>query len=166
MKTIEEIRLANLGKIRQEFPSERQLAIRLNKSPNQVNQWFGKGAARAIQSDSAREVERVMGKPKGWLDNDHSQSERLDAEMIQAAITLAKKAFRLGAGEELVIERDPEAFAQALRTALAQRERMEGEHVIRPGSGDGQAGAIGGTAGTQEDGEASRPAASRRAKRT
>lgn len=85
MKTIEEIRLANLTTMRSGFPSERQFAIKLNKAPNQVNQWFGKGAARAIQSESAREVEAIMGKPRGWLDNDHSQLERLDASTILSA---------------------------------------------------------------------------------
>lgn len=162
MKTIEEIRLENLSQLRGQFPSERQFAIKLNKSPNQVNQWFGKGTARAIQSESAREVEQIMGKPVGWLDNDHSQAERLDASIIRAAITLAKQAFRLGAGEELVIERDPEAFVLALRAALATRERLEEEHELRSGSGDGQAGAVGGAQGAQEGGAAEKPSSGRR----
>ncbi|OUL25863.1 hypothetical protein BV378_14095 [Nostoc sp. RF31YmG] len=154
MKTIEEIRLANLLALKAGFPSERQFAIKLNKQPNQVNQWFGKGAARAIQSESAREVEKLMGKPVGWLDNDHSQSERLDAEIIRAAITLAKQAFRLGAGDELIIERDPEAFVLALRAALATRERMEEQDGVRSGSRDEQVGTVGGTSRAPEDGEA------------
>lgn len=81
-----------------------------------------------------------------------SQSLGLDAITIGSAITLAKKAFRLGAGEELVIERDPEAFAQALRTAIAMRMRLEEADVVRSGSGDGQAGAIGRSARTKKAG--------------
>lgn len=163
MKTIAEIHVENLDELAKPFGSQRQFAIHLNKDPKQVNQWWGKGSARGIGPQLARELEAHFGKPRGWLDNDHSQLQRLDAEIIRSAITLAKKSFHLVHGEELVIERDPEAFSQALRTAIAMRQRRESENV-GSGSGDGQAGAAGGAAGEQEDGQKAEPARSRKRK--
>ena len=75
-----------------------------------------------------------------------SQPPRLDAEIILAAIKLAKKSVRLGANEVLDIERSPEEFAAALRNAIALRERLEAEHGVKSGSGDRQAGGAGGPA--------------------
>lgn len=164
MKTIAEIHLENLTALASAFPSQRKFAEHLNKDPKQVNQWWGKGSARGIGPQVAREVEESFGKPRGWLDNDHSQTERLDAEIIRSAISLAKMSFQLAHGEELVIERDPEAFSQALRTAIALRQRLEDENA-RSGSGNGQTGAASGAAGAQEDGEEAQPARSGRRKR-
>lgn len=162
MKTIDEIRMENLLTLRSQFPSERQFAFHLNKAPNQVNQWLGKGAARAIQSESAREVEAIMGKPRGWLDNDHSQDIGLDAALVRAAILLAKEALRVGAGEVFVVERDPEAFAQALRTALAAREMLEVKHEVRSRPGDGEARHIGSRKSPTEDQAKGRPSTGRK----
>ena len=163
MKTIAEIHVENLDELARPFGSQRQFAMHLNKDPKQVNQWWGKGSARGIGPQLARELEDHFGKPRGWLDNDHSQTERLDAEIIRSAISLAKMSFKLGSGEELVIERDPEAFSQALRIAIALRQRLEGENA-RSGSGNGQVGAAGSATSAQEDGEEAQPARSRRRK--
>lgn len=164
MKTIAEIHVENLTALASAFPSQRKFAEHINKDPKQVNQWWGKGSARGIGPLVAREVEQCFNKPRGWLDNDHSQLERLDAEIISSAISLAKKSFHLVHGEELVIERDPEAFSQALRAAIALRQRMESENA-GSGSGDGQAGAVGGVAGAQENGEEAKPSRSGSRKR-
>lgn len=161
MKTIEEIRLENLTTLRSDFPSERQFAIKLNKSPNQVNQWFGKGAARAIQSDSAREVEATMGKPRGWLDNDHSQLERLDAATISAAIQLMREATKKVEGEAIDVEADPELFAEMLRLAvLGRSEAGDGERGVRKAGGQG--GRAVGPASKKEVGETQRSAPGRK----
>jgi len=110
MKTIEEIRLANLRALRAEFKSERQFAIHLNKSANQVNQWFGKGSARAISSETAREVEAIMKKPIGWLDTDHTKLNKLNGQAVLAALKAMNNA---------TPETDPEFFALLLRKNLA-----------------------------------------------
>lgn len=169
MKTIEEIRLANLAALRAGFPSERQFAIRLNKAPNQVNQWFGKGAAREIQSDSAREVEAIMGMPRGWLDNDHSRLLRLDADIISAAIAYARKVSELAMGDPYLVESDPEGFASAIRaTLMVALQQEEGGDVVKPRNelarGNGKAGRDRGAKGAPPDGKANQAATGRRRK--
>ena len=71
MKTIEEIRQANLRLLLADGLRQADIASAMNKSPKQVSQWFGKGSARAISSALARELEAAIGKPRGWLDNPH-----------------------------------------------------------------------------------------------
>jgi len=72
MKTIEEIRLENLKTLCAGFKSQRQFALKIGKSPTHVNQWFGKGtAAHSLGSAAAREIEEILGKPRGWFDHEH-----------------------------------------------------------------------------------------------
>lgn len=166
MKTIEEIRLENLAELKKGFRSERQFAIKLNKSPNQVNQWFGKGAAREIQSESAREVERIMGKPRGWLDNDHgsllvSQLERLGPSTILRTVELVRESLKELERPYSGPEEDPELFAEMLRLAILEKgESGDGKRGVWAASGS-RSGATG-TTSEAEDGDAPRPAFSRR----
>jgi len=80
MKTIEEIRLENLRTLCAGFKSQRQFALHIGKDPKQVNQWFGKGTARVLSSATAREIEELFDKPRGWLDNDHAAIQGMQAE--------------------------------------------------------------------------------------
>lgn len=161
MKTIEEIRLENLLELRSGFPSERQFAIKLNKSPNQVNQWFGKGAARAIQSDSAREVEVVMSKPRGWLDNDHSHLRRLDGPMIKRTIQRMREATEAVEGEPVDVEGDPDLFAEMLRLSLLDPgERADGNRGVR--AAGGSSGRAAGATSKEEAGDPARATAHRK----
>jgi hypothetical protein len=163
MKTIEEIRLENLTELRNGFPSERQFAIKLNKAPNQVNQWLGKGAARLIQSESAREVEEIMCKPRGWLDNDHallreSQVERLSPSIILRTVELTRNALAKLGKPYSGPEKDPELFAEMLRLAVLETaESGNGERRVWE-TGGPRSGTTG-TEGKAEDGVAAGPAA-------
>jgi len=82
MKTIEEIRLENLKTLCSQFKSQRQFALHLGKSPAQVNQWFaieGKREmatpnTRALSSPAAREIEEILGKSRGWMDHEHTET--------------------------------------------------------------------------------------------
>lgn len=78
MQTIEEIRVENLRRLVREYGSQAALARALGKHPNQVNQWTGKGSDRAMHSNSAREIEELLKKPRGWMDNPETQPLRLD----------------------------------------------------------------------------------------
>jgi len=80
MKTIEEIRLENLRTLCSQFKSQRQFAIHLEKSSQQLSNWMridtsditANQHTRAISSTAAREIEEKCGKPRGWLDHNHS----------------------------------------------------------------------------------------------
>lgn len=104
------------------------------------------------------------GTPHPLVQAPASQPERLTADIIRSAIILAKKSFRLASDEELVIERDPEVFAQALRTALAAKQRREKEGGTESGSGDGQVGTTRRAKGAAKDGEADQASTGRRRK--
>lgn len=74
MKNIETIRLENLRILSNELGGQVRLAERLNKSPSQVSQWLTgaklpSGKSRAISSESAREIEKVLDLPNNWLDS-------------------------------------------------------------------------------------------------
>lgn len=164
MKTIEEIRLENLTELRRGFSSERQFAIKLNKQPNQVNQWFGKGSARSIQSESAREVEGILGKPYGWLDNDHSRSLRPNTAIILRGIQLLREATHKTEGEAIDVEADPELFAEMLKLAIIEAtEKEDGERGVRASGGQG-GGAVS-AASQAKDGLAEGAAGGERAER-
>lgn len=120
MKTIAEIHVENLDELAKPFGSQRQFAIHLNKDPKQVNQWWGKGSARGIGPQLARELEAHFEKPRGWLDNDHSQLQRLDAAIILAAVRLASGAVT-GVGLshfDIETEDDAELFALAIEEVM------------------------------------------------
>jgi len=109
VKTIEQIRLENLIELRSKFRFQRQFAQHLKKSDNQVSQWFGQSSARSIGSTNAREVEEIMGKPIGWLDNDHEPYERLSAALVNRVMA------------EMLPETPqtaPATFAEKLRDAV------------------------------------------------
>ena len=75
MKTIEEIyreRLAIL--IAEAGNSQAKLARALDKQPAQISQWLNAspdsktGKPRVMSREVAREIERKLGKPTGWMD--------------------------------------------------------------------------------------------------
>jgi hypothetical protein len=79
MKTIEEIRHVRLLQLLEspEYPSAGALAKAIGKSPAQVSQWKNRsrrsdGGVANIDSESARNIERSTGKPRGWMDNEVS----------------------------------------------------------------------------------------------
>ena len=108
MLTIEEIRRARLRQLAEEAGSQAALSRRVNRSPNQVNQWLGKGTARDMDSDTARMFEDVCGKPHGWMDNLPESGERshavgLDFETIAGAVEVLRNYLELtGQPPELV----------------------------------------------------------------
>ncbi len=80
MKTIEEIRqgrlLELLGK-----SSLQAFAEAIGRSPTQVSQWKNRfqradGGMYNIDSESARNIERKLGKPVGWMDNEVRLTQR------------------------------------------------------------------------------------------
>ncbi|CBA14736.1 hypothetical protein [Xanthomonas albilineans] len=69
MLTIEEIRRIRLAQLVREYGSQAELAREINKDKNQVGQWLGRANSRSISSETARDIELVCQKPRGWMDN-------------------------------------------------------------------------------------------------
>jgi transcriptional regulator with XRE-family HTH domain len=68
MTDIREIRVAQLQRALKEAGGKKaELARAIGKAPAQLSQWFS--GYRTIEEDSAREIERKLRKPHGWLDS-------------------------------------------------------------------------------------------------
>lgn len=88
MKTIEEIRHTRLLQLLgpAEYGSLQALAKQLERSAAQISQWKNKskrssGGVCNIDSESARHIEKMTGKPRGWMDNDPSRDETAISSM-------------------------------------------------------------------------------------
>lgn len=108
MRPTSEIRRARLLELVEETGAQVAVADRLGKNKNQVYQWLldpDKPGARNISDASAREIETVFSKPRGWMDTDPAQSgrwtandrpsgespaARLDQSIIGSAVALAR----------------------------------------------------------------------------
>lgn len=110
MRTIEEIRRANLQQLLQDGLIQADIARALNKNPKQVSQWFGKGTARAMSSATARLLEAAIKKPHGWLDNIHDLS--IQAESIQHELENRDE------GHGRIVKLDPAKIARATTVLL------------------------------------------------
>lgn len=100
MPTSDEIRRTNLLRLVEEHGTQTALADVLDVSTAQLNQWINgakdskTGKRRGISDDKAREIERAVGKPRGWLDNVHDAQ----AKASSATDTLAAAIVDLVAG--------------------------------------------------------------------
>lgn len=76
MRTTDSIRRANLQALVSEAGSQAALSRKTGKDKNQIWQWLIKDESnpqyRAISKSSARELEAATGKPKFWMDEDHT----------------------------------------------------------------------------------------------
>lgn len=79
VKTIDDIRLSNLSLLIAHTGGQRHLADRIGKAPAQISQWVNRapssstGLPRRMSTETARDMERLLGLPLGWMDatNDH-----------------------------------------------------------------------------------------------
>jgi hypothetical protein len=84
MKSVEEIRRENLARERIRLGGSTKLAAKIGKNKNQVYQWLkpeGAKASRSIHRDTCREIEPLLGRPKGWLDIDHSDEQAMQSSL-------------------------------------------------------------------------------------
>lgn len=87
MRTIEETRLANFTRLRDELgtPNDQQVADAFGIS--KVYAWqLRNGKRSSIDSAAARKIERAANKPRGWLDTDFElwPFPGIDASRFQA----------------------------------------------------------------------------------
>lgn len=86
--TIDEIRRHNLAALVREYGSVVALAAAIERSESQVSQWLnasinsGTGKPRGMRSDSCRHIEKMVGKPIGWMDTRHDEAR---TEVVVAA---------------------------------------------------------------------------------
>jgi len=92
MQTIEDVRRDRLALLEKEAGSQANLSKIIEKSPAQISQWKNasqttSGRKRAMHSDTAREIEEKVGKPRGWMDTPLSYGEATPAVItIDAAL--------------------------------------------------------------------------------
>jgi len=129
MLTIEQIRHRNVrkliadieaksGKTGPRSGAQAEFAERISKSTTYVNQVAGERPFKAIGSAVARDIEKVFGLERGWLDNVHdgplSQAVRLDPNML-AETAKALRERSTAEGRQFSIEADPGLFIRAYR---------------------------------------------------
>lgn len=80
MKSIEQIRQENLKSLVNSAGGVGKFSENVGKSQAQVSQWLvgsrmPSGKQRSISSESAREMEAVLGIQKNWLDHEHQEAD-------------------------------------------------------------------------------------------
>lgn len=74
MKEISEIRLENARALADQVGGTGNFASRIDREPTQASRFMGRNATKNIGDRLARHIEECFGKPRGWLDTDHSVS--------------------------------------------------------------------------------------------
>lgn len=96
METVEENRRQRLWLLEKEFGSQVALAERIQKSPSQVSQW--KNASKYSDSDkrrvmdrtTARHIEKMTGKPLGWMDQPIGTNQETSESQLGSRPTLSE----------------------------------------------------------------------------
>lgn len=74
MRNIHTIRLVNAKALAKDFSTKTAFAEKLGKEPTQVSRFMGKNPTKRIGDLIAEQIETAFGKPKGWLDIDHTSN--------------------------------------------------------------------------------------------
>lgn len=89
MKTIDQIYRDNLQRLIDEYGSQSNLATAIGKSKAQISQWMTAAIdqktqkPRSLSPGSAREIEKLLGKEIGWMDNPASDSDKCNLRIPQ-----------------------------------------------------------------------------------
>lgn len=71
MKYIEQIRLDNVLRLADSYPTLSDFAQRIERSPTQVSRFMGKNPTKKIGGQLARDIEEKLHMPSGYLDHIH-----------------------------------------------------------------------------------------------
>lgn len=94
MQTIEEIRVLRLLILRKEFGGNTALAEKLGISTAQLSQWINQSPdsktkkPRTMSSESARKVEIITGKERGWMDQPVYSNDQKLMNMFDTLTTM------------------------------------------------------------------------------
>jgi hypothetical protein len=127
MATLEENRRRNLRALAKEAGSSSALAKLAEVSEAQISQWINAskdsrtGKPRGMRPETCRHFEKVTGKPEGWMDAEHPDSDRRPVKAVTSPALQLAIAF-----DEL-----PETFADG-GTKLQFLARLLGLIQERP----------------------------------
>lgn len=99
MTWLDEIRRTNLDAESRRLGGDSALAEALGVDPNQVYQWLrteDPAQRRIMRTSTARKHEQRLGRPVGWLDEDHGAGGRLVRPGSSDAAPPALRAIRAG----------------------------------------------------------------------
>lgn len=82
MKEISEVRLENARTLADQVGGTGSFASRIDREPTQASRFMGKNPSKNIGDRLARHIEECFGKPRGWLDTQHSK-EHVDEIVFQ-----------------------------------------------------------------------------------
>ena len=134
LTTIHDIYRARLRQLIAEFGTQAAFADAIDKAPAQVSQWLllsGAGA-RQLSPTTAREIEAMLGKPHGWMD------QPMDVAAPQGA-TLPAKLAAPYALVDLRLMNEASIAAERLRAMFLKRKAKtpesaalwEGQRALR-----------------------------------
>lgn len=136
MKDIDQIRRENMASIEADLGGATAAAARAGMSQSQWSNLRAgaadskTGKPRGMRKDTARKIERAMGRPPGWLDVEHSSESRQTHESEPRPDTTSKHLSReLGQLVSAVtIPKELAASDVRLLTQIALRLRSGGLH--------------------------------------
>lgn len=124
ISTVEENRRQRLIELENEFGSQVALAEKIGKSAAQISQWknasryTGSTKRRVMERSTARHIEKMTGKPEGWMDQpvtnpttkrSHSSNETKSSYNVETnSVEVAIENLRLA-----LVNVDPLTRAQA-----------------------------------------------------
>lgn len=82
MPTIQQVRRANARLVMQQIGGPSSFAHRIDRDPSYVSQITGASHSKAIGDRMARHIEQCLGKPEGWLDEQHEPAPAPEASEV------------------------------------------------------------------------------------
>ncbi|WP_304671260.1 S24 family peptidase [Neisseria bergeri] len=133
MKSIEEIRRERLNMLVLEYGSQAELARKIDKSPTQIWQWINgtpsvTGTPRSLRNTTAREIEKRVNKPTGWLDRPLGEIKE-EEPVVRDSITFRHKEILVSCGEGVVNADFPEVI-RTLEIPTNQVIKLFGRHDV------------------------------------
>lgn len=123
------LRRSNLRKLMDEH-GVGTLAHRLGyKGPSFLSQMAGPHPSREVTEHTAREVERLLGLPIGWMDQEHTGPSPTHPDVVAAAVRMVGELAR-----EEHCQPPPEKLADLVALALDDLHchgRLRRDHVRR-----------------------------------
>ena len=80
-----DIRFINLKALRRNYDTINSFAAQCEMLPSNMSKLLSKSATRNIGSKAARQIEKACGKPRGWLDINHSTASASDISVEEIA---------------------------------------------------------------------------------